>query len=156
MILSLFWMMKICGVLFLRITPRLSLDAAASLMDSSNNVVDRHTVHAVEREGDVIGQARVLFDRSSAQSVEISYWVGKKYWGAGLTSRFVPLYTYDSFVNNPSIDRIYAKVIEGNDASIRLLEKAGYRYESFHYQNVKKYGKTLNTHTFSVYRASYV
>ncbi len=134
----------------------LSLDDATSLMETSNNIVDRHTVHAVEWEGKVIGQARILFDPSSAQSAEISYWIGKKYWGAGLASRFVPTYTYESFVKNPSIDRIYAKVIEGNDASIRLLENAGYRYESFHYQNIKKYGKKLNTHIFSVYRASYI
>lgn len=134
----------------------LSLDDAASLMDTSNNIVDRHTVHAVEWQGNVIGQARVLFDRSSAQSAEISYWLGKKYWGAGFASRFVPMYTRESFMNNPIVDRIVAKVVEGNDASIRLLEKAGYRYESFNYQNVKKYGKKLNTHIFSVYRASYI
>lgn len=134
----------------------LTPESAAALIETSNNLIERHKVHAVEWKGKTIGQARILFDSSSSRSAEISYWIGKEYWGAGLASSFVPMYTHESFLANPDIDHIYAKVIAGNKASIRVLEKAGYRYESFNYQNVEKYGEKLNTHIFGVYRASYI
>jgi len=130
-------------------------DIAEALINTSNGAPDRHKVHAIELGGEPIGQARIQFD-SSADSVEISYWLGQQYWGKGLASDFVALYTSRCFLENTHINRIYAKVIEGNDASQRILEKAGYRYESLEYKNVIKGGTQLSTHVLSVYRDIYL
>ena len=130
----------------------LTRDIAASLIETSNNLPDRHKVHAVEFEGKPVGQARILFEPSSSDTAEISYWLGQDYWGKGLASKYVALYTKKSFIDNPYLNRLCAKVIEGSVASIRVLEKAGYRYETFEYKNVRKHGKRLSTHVFSIYR----
>jgi EAL domain-containing protein (putative c-di-GMP-specific phosphodiesterase class I)/RimJ/RimL family protein N-acetyltransferase len=133
----------------------LTREMASSLIGASNEVTQRHKVHAVQWSGKPIGQARLLFDSTYPDAAEISYWLGKEHWGKGLTSDFVTLYTLESFHANPHINCIYAKVLDGNSASIKLLEKAGYRHEFFEHQNVEKYGELRNTHILSIYRASY-
>lgn len=133
----------------------LTPDAATALIETSNNLPDRHKVHAIEWNGAVVGQARLLFDPATPDAAEISYWLGQQYWGQGLAGNFVALYTQISFRENPNINRIFAKVIEGNAASVKLLEKVGYRDESFAYKNVEKYGDPLSTQTLSVFRKSY-
>jgi len=135
----------------------LTLEMAATLIEASNEAPRHHEVHAVRWNGDVIGQARLQFDSSpSPDSAELSYWLAQPYWNRGLTTDFVTLYTYESFRTHPKIGRIFAQVLEGNDSSIRVLEKAGYRQESFEYHNVEKHGRKLSTHVFSVYDSDYL
>jgi len=46
-------------------------------------------------------------------------------------------------------------VTEGNVASVRVLEKAGYRHESVLYQDVVKEDASLDTAILGVYRDAY-
>ncbi len=90
-----------------------------------------HDVCAVERAGEVVGQARLAFPEKSRDrdTAEISYWIGRAHWGQGMGSEIVALFTERAFLNWRSLRDLYAVVHEDNAASARVLEKAGYRHD---------------------------
>ena len=129
---------------------------ADQLIAIANGWSARHTVSAVEWDGETVGQVRLQFDSSPfADSAEISYWLGESYWGRGMGSEIVGLYTADSFRRLPQIDHLFANVLEPNAASLRVLQKAGYRREAFRYRNVAKAGRSCSTHVWGVCRKEY-
>jgi [ribosomal protein S5]-alanine N-acetyltransferase len=129
---------------------------ADELIAISNGWSERHVVSAVECRGQTIGQVRLQFDSSPfADTSEISYWIGEKFWGNGHATKAVTLFTAECFNRRPQLQGIFAQVLDGNQASIRVLEKAGYRYESFRHGNVTKGGCRRSTHVLSVCRADY-
>jgi RimJ/RimL family protein N-acetyltransferase len=61
-------------------------------------------------------------------SAEIGYWLGQQYWGRGIVTAALKAAT--SFAMKRFVlSRIYALPFADNAASIRVLEKAGYRLE---------------------------
>ena len=133
-----------------------TIELARDLVTISNAWPERHLVNAVEWKDQTVGQVRLQFDSSPDQSsAEISYWLGVQYQGRGFGTRLVTLFTADSFAQRPELLRIFARVLDGNRASMRVLEKAGYHLESFDLQSVIKRGRRVNTHAFAVSRADY-
>ena len=62
------------------------------------------------------------------RSAEIGYWLGEANWGKGIMTdalRAVSKYVFTSF----DVCRIQTIVFESNQASIRVLDKAGYAFE---------------------------
>ncbi|GEM_PF-1304150 len=103
---------------------------ARDLIQVSNEGT-HHEVRAVEFEGELVGQARLLFAGrfnaidAGGIDAEISYWFGRHYWGRGLARRVIPLVTLLAFRKRP-LASIFARVEEANVASRRALERAGY------------------------------
>ena len=62
-------------------------------------------------------------------NAEIEYWVGRKYWGKGITSEAIGLILNFAFKDLRLI-RVYAFVSEKNPASIRVLEKSSFSQEA--------------------------
>ncbi|MFA4960128.1 MAG: GNAT family N-acetyltransferase [Candidatus Pacearchaeota archaeon] len=61
-------------------------------------------------------------------NVEIGYWIGEEYWGQGITTEAVRLFTrllFDKF----KLVRIFACPYTNNRASQKVLEKNGYVME---------------------------
>lgn len=52
---------------------------------------------------------------------EISYWIGKAYWGKGIATAALGL-----FLHVVQIRPLYARAVKDNVASIRVLEKCGF------------------------------
>jgi RimJ/RimL family protein N-acetyltransferase len=52
---------------------------------------------------------------------EISYWIGKEFWGRGIATRALSD-LLDQLLDRP----LYARVAKDNKASIRVLEKCGF------------------------------
>ena len=52
----------------------------------------------------------------------IGYWLGREHWGRGIGSRALTL-----FLRRESVRPLYADPYVGNVASVRLLEKSGFR-----------------------------
>jgi RimJ/RimL family protein N-acetyltransferase len=52
---------------------------------------------------------------------EITYWVGKEYWGRGIATNALTLFL-DDFTERP----LYARAAKDNIGSIRVLEKCGF------------------------------
>lgn len=59
------------------------------------------------------------------ESAEIGYWLGEPYWGKGITSKALKL-AIDHAFEVSKMKRLFTAVFEYNEASIRVLEKAGF------------------------------
>ena len=53
---------------------------------------------------------------------EVSYWIGKEYWGKGIATRALKY-----FLSDLDIRPLYARVVKDNIGSIRVLEKCGFK-----------------------------
>lgn len=134
----------------------LTQEMAQALIEASNDAPERHEVRAVEYNNEVIGQVRLQFDSTqSSDTGELSYWLAQPFWGRGLTTDFVTLFTYLCFKTHAYLDQLIARVVEGNSSSVRVLEKAGYRHDSFQCRHVRKGGQWLNNNTYRVCRPDY-
>jgi RimJ/RimL family protein N-acetyltransferase len=61
-------------------------------------------------------------------SAEIGYWIAEPFWGKGiasLTLLALSKYAFEQF----DLNRIFAGVFQGNRASMRVLEKSGFKLE---------------------------
>src|SRR2546423_2414937 len=82
---------------------------------ADNSVKIQTIIHAGEIAGYV-----VAFDRAGER--EIGYWIGKRYWGKGITTRAVA-----AFLRYETARPLSAHVAKHNVASMRVLEKSGFR-----------------------------
>jgi [ribosomal protein S5]-alanine N-acetyltransferase len=60
---------------------------------------------------------------------EIGYWIKKEYWGRGIMTEAVRAVVSHAF-QNLGLSRITAAVFHGNNASMKVLEKAGFQLEA--------------------------
>ena len=52
---------------------------------------------------------------------EVSYWIGKSYWGKGIATRAL-----SAFLKHIEVRPLYARAAKDNLASLRVLEKCGF------------------------------
>ena len=76
-------------------------------------------------------------------SAEVGYWLGEKYWGRGITSSALKGITEYGF-DGLCLERIFAKPLEYNTPSRRILEKNGFKLEGILEKSVIKQGKIYN------------
>ncbi|KUF09515.1 GNAT family N-acetyltransferase [Pseudoponticoccus marisrubri] len=105
-------------------------DMARALIELSNDS-PHHLVRAIVMDGAPVGQVRLQYDADPGDSAtaEISYWLGRAYWGRGIASATVARFAESSLARHPGITRLIARVKSGNIASARVLEKAGFRLQ---------------------------
>lgn len=102
-------------------------DLAQTLIDLSRQA-SHHKVRAVEYRGRVIGQARMQWDTAVTppQTGEISYWLGREYWGLGLAAPMIALFTWRCLSTFPALSTITARVHRENVPSQRVLIRLGW------------------------------
>ena len=76
------------------------------------------TIKTILYNEDVVGH--VLGFEQFGQP-EVSYWIGKKYWGRGIATNAL-----SEFLSQVKIRPLYARAAKDNIASIRVLEKCGF------------------------------
>ena len=75
-----------------------------------------------------IGSVGCFWGSHPHRTMELGYWLAEPFWGRGLMAEACrAMVTYSFLSLQP--ERIQARVIEGNTASIRVLEKLGFRFE---------------------------
>jgi len=105
---------------------------------------DPLTNFAIEVEGQAVGGAGLMLGTDVARlSAEIGYWLGEPFWGRGLAPEAVKLLTDYGFAQFKLV-RIFAGAFAWNPASARVLEKAGYTFESRSRKSVVKDGHILD------------
>jgi RimJ/RimL family protein N-acetyltransferase len=97
-------------------------------------VVDRHAVGGIG-----ITMQHDIFRRSA----EIGYWLGEDFWGRGIMAEAVAAVTAYAF-RTFDLAHVFAGVFEGNRASARVLEKAGFALEGRLRKHVTKNGVTMD------------
>lgn len=116
------------------------------------NKQDPFTSFAIAVDGKVAGGCGIILQSDvSARSAEIGYWLGRNYWGRGIATevvRTITEYAFDTF----DLNRVYAMVFEGNEASARVLEKAGYEFEGRLRKAVYKNGRVLDQFAYAIVR----
>lgn len=85
-------------------------------------------------------------------NAEIGYWIGEPYWGKGYATSAVKQLIRFAFEELGFL-RIYAGVYDYNNASMRVLEKAGFQKEAIMHASVIKEGKLHAEHVYSIRKA---
>ncbi len=99
---------------------------------------------AIASDGEAFGGIGLrLHDDVHRCSAEVGYWIGEPFWGRGITAQALSVFTQYAF-HNFTVERIYAGVFERNTSSVRVLEKAGYRYEATLQRGVIKDGVVMD------------
>ena len=75
----------------------------------------------------LIGDTGINEVESGSNEVEIGYGICKKYSGKGYATELLKAMTEFS-VETFGIDVLYGRVMYGNNASVRVLEKNGYEF----------------------------
>lgn len=81
--------------------------------------------YAIVLDDRLIGVAGFTFHDDGAPP-ELGYWLGEPYWGQGFMTEAVRG-LIDAAHRLPHFERIVARVLVGNQGSLRVLEKLGFR-----------------------------
>jgi len=102
---------------------------------------DSALVLAVEYNGEYVGNIGLHKGTDVyRKSAEIGYFLGEPYWNLGIMTKAVNLICDYGF-KTMDIVRIHAGIFEFNPASMRVLEKCGFKREAVFEQAIIKVGK---------------
>lgn len=85
------------------------------------------------------------------KSGEIGYWLDKEYWRKGIASVAIQQISEVVF-SNTDIVRLFASVFSGNEPSMQLLLKSGFKQEAVLENAIFKNGSFFNNHVFAKLR----
>ena len=83
-----------------------------------------------------------------SRTAEIGYWIGKHYWGQGIMTGVVKVFSNYLF-ETYEFNRLFAGIFSSNPASGRVLEKAGFVNEGILKARVYKNGQILDEHMYA-------
>lgn len=90
------------------------------------------TSFAIAVAGEAVGSIGLEFgdpDDIYFRTAEIGYWLSPQHWGKGIMSRLLPAFVQWSWETFGVLIRVSAETAEGNPASGRVLQKAGFVLE---------------------------
>jgi RimJ/RimL family protein N-acetyltransferase len=100
-----------------------------------------------------------------SHTAEIGYWIGEPHWGKGYAAEALVGLTdwvfskqgegYGVGEGQKGFSRLWAGVMGGNEASIKVLEKCGYAKEGVLKAHVEKHGVVMDEHVFGLTRADW-
>ena len=112
------------------------------------------TTFAIAVDGEAVGaMGFVLGSDVERVSAELGYWLGESFWGSGIVTAAVSAVT-DYAIREHHLTRIYATPFAGNNASMRVLEKAGYLLEGIMRRSAIKDGKIIDEFLYAFVVAS--
>ena len=79
-------------------------------------------------------------DDVSHRTMQIGYWLGEEHWRQGIAKEAVSAFSEWTFEQFKHILRLEAKVYEGNNSSVRVLENAGFTFEAKNRNAIEKLG----------------
>jgi [ribosomal protein S5]-alanine N-acetyltransferase len=86
---------------------------------------------AIEWEGKLVGSVGCEVGKDELRTnMEIGFWIGERFWGKGIATEAVQLFTEYALIKFPLVQRIYAQVYDFNVASMRVLENSGFEPEA--------------------------
>ena len=85
-------------------------------------------------------------------SAEIGYWLGMAFLGRGIMTAALRAVTAYAFGEHPELRRLFAMPYAGSAASVRVLEKAGYRCEGRMRQSAIKDGQIIDQLLYAILR----
>ena len=85
---------------------------------------------AIEYEGELVGGIGAHFQEDIYRySAELGYWIGEGYWGKGIVTKAIGVFT-DYLFSHYKINRLFGEVFSSNPASGMVLLKNGFKNEA--------------------------
>jgi len=103
---------------------------------------------AIVRAGEVVGAVGLKLDPFRSHVGEIGYFVDRRLWGRGIAPRAVAL-AEDMAVRRMELRRIELLTLPGNEASIRVAQKCGYRREGIQRAKLLHEGRYCDAVSFA-------
>jgi len=100
----------------------------------------------IDIDGEVAGA--IGFDHIKGHHASIGYWLAEKYWGQGIVTQAAKIATKYGF-DKLKLVRIYACVYPWNKASMRVLEKCGYKLEGILRKHIKKGNRFIDDYLYA-------
>jgi len=114
--------------------------------------LEPETNFAIDVAGEAVGGIGYTMQYDVARrSAEIGYWLGEDFWGRGIATEALIAMTDHAFANH-DLCRVFAHVFDWNQASARVLEKAGYAFEGRMRKSVTKEGQTIDQLMYAMIR----
>jgi ribosomal-protein-alanine N-acetyltransferase len=88
------------------------------------------------------------------RTMELGYWLAEPFWGRGLVAEACRAVVSHSFATCDP-ERMQARVIVGNAASVRVLEKIGFRYEGTWRSGLFRRGRFEDVMFFAVLKGEW-
>lgn len=79
---------------------------------------------------------------------ELGYWLGEPFWGRGLATQAVSRMTQLIF-SETDIVRLFAPIYDSNTASMRVVQKCGYKLEGIAEKSIFKDGRFYDEHIYA-------
>jgi RimJ/RimL family protein N-acetyltransferase len=148
---------EVTGTLMDKTLP-FSLDDAQAMIASSHEGFEtgRAYVFALVRKlnDDLVGYGDIEV-RPDHKRGEIAYWIGRPYWWQGYATEAAKCLVQFGF-ETLGLNRIYAYVLKRNEASARVLQKAGLVYEGTQRQSALKDGVFEDVDYYGLLRQDYL
>ena len=87
-------------------------------------------------------------------TAEIGYWLAEPFWNNGIISKAVSTFCNHLF-NNFNFKHLTASIYEGNDASMKVVQKAGFILEGVLRKNVYKGNKFLDQYIYGLLKEDF-
>ncbi|KAI2465321.1 acyl-CoA N-acyltransferase [Annulohypoxylon bovei var. microspora] len=91
-------------------------------------------------------------DDTEYRTWEVGYWIAKSHWGKGIATSALKGFSAWAFKELPDLLRLEAGVFEGNDGSMKVLERAGYTKEGVRRKAICKKDKVMDLTLYSLLR----
>ena len=110
---------------------------------------DPITVFAIESNGHLCGAIGLVRKEDVYRNTaEIGYWLGEPFWRKGIMTNAIKLMVEYGF-NSLKLQRIEAGIFEYNLASMRALEKNGFKKEGIGQKAITKNEKRWDEHRYA-------
>ncbi len=106
-------------------------------------------------EGLPIGACGCFWAAEPHRTMELGYWVAEPFWGRGIAAEASRAVISRAFQDHRP-ERMQARVIAGNVASTRVLEKLGFRYEGTLRSALFRRGKFEDVMYYSILLSEWV
>lgn len=108
------------------------------------------SIFAITIEDEAVGGIGIHLESDIHRlNAELGYWLAENYWGKGIVSKAIQeivAYGFENF----EITRIYARPFGSNVASQKVLEKAGFQFETKFEKTLIKNGVLEDEYYFSI------
>lgn len=107
------------------------------------------TIFAIESAGEAVGSIGYRQHEDVERvSAEIGYWLAEPFWNRGIVTDALKAVTAHA-IREHGLTRIYALPYEWNEASFRVLEKAGYQRDCRLRRSAIKDGRIIDQMLYS-------
>ena len=93
-------------------------------------------------------------DDVNKHNAELGYWLGEPFWGQGIITEAIRLKCLQVF-EATEVNRIFAAIFSYNIASMKVLEKNGFKKEGVGRQAIFKDGSFHDEHRYSILRMEF-